>query len=102
MTCTEGVGWTCNGEAGIDDMPLCITPTGPWTAVHVLLRHKVVHQTSVVCIAEDIVCHVCLLIRLIMSFCCGNEIEFSSEWLQVLIDHSEAVERLSSWQDFRC
>ena len=100
MTSSKGVGWTCNGEAGIDDMPLCITPTGPWKAVHVLLRHKVVHQARVVCVAEDIVCHGMPLDKVNHVVLCGDELELPSEWLQVLIDHSEAVERFSSWQDF--
>jgi cyanophycin synthetase len=100
-TRTEGFGWTCNGKAAIEGMPLRITQYEPWAAVHALLRNKVVHHVCVVGAAEDIVRHGMPVDKVNQIDLCCDESSLPAEWLQVLIDHSDTVERFSSWEAFK-
>jgi len=100
LTGTEGFGWTCNGETAIDGMPLRVKGSAPWSAVQTLLRHKSVNQLLVVCTAEDIVRHGMPVDKVRRVALCGDELPLPSEWLQVLTEQSETVERFSDWQAY--
>ncbi len=100
QTCTEGFGWTCDGETAIDAMPLRVTGSQPWATVHALLRHKVVHQLCVVCTIEDIVRHGMPVDKANHIAFCEEESGLPPEWLQVLINHSDTMKRFSGWNEF--
>lgn len=95
-----GYGWSCNGLAAIDDMPLCILPSRPWPGVQALLRHKVLNHLFVVCTAEDIVRHGMPVEKVMRLSLCCEEAVLMDEWLQVLIRHSDAQDRYSCWNEF--
>jgi len=100
LTCTEGFGWACNGVAAIDSMPLRARSTRPWPAVQALLRNKVVNQLLVVCTAEEVIRHGMPVDKVSDVALCGNELPLTPEWLQVLTDHSDTLEKFSSWHEF--
>lgn len=101
QTCTEGFGWTCDGETAIDGMPLRVTGSQPWATVHALLHHKIIHQLCIVCTAEDIVRHGMPLDKANHIVLCEEKSGLPPEWLQVLIDHSDTMERFSGWNEFK-
>jgi len=101
QTGTEGFGWTCDGEAAIDCMPLRIAQHGPWSAVYALLINKLVQQVCVVCTIEEIVRHGLPVDKVNHVALCCNESELPDEWLQVLIDHSDAMDKFSNWNHFK-
>lgn len=97
---TGGYGWSCNGHAAIDGMPLCFLLSRPWSGVQALLRHKVLNHLFVVCTPEDIVRYGMPVDKVRHLSLCGNESGLSEEWLQVLIRHSDTMERYSCWNEY--
>lgn len=97
-----GFGWTCNGHAAIDGMPLRITTAGTWLAVETLLRHKLVKHVCAVCSAEELVRHGMPVDKVDhVVLCNDDQMSLPAAWMKVLIDHSRSIEKCSSWGDFR-
>jgi cyanophycin synthetase len=98
----RGFGWTCHGHAAIEGMALCLTRSGPWSAVDTLLRHTLVTHACLVCSVEEIVRHGMPVDKVDhVALCNDEQMPLPFEWLRVLTEHTGSIKQCSSWVDLR-